>query len=374
MSETYYFLQPQDPLVLGTGKPLDFGLGGDTLSFPYPSTVAGALRAAHAVASGGLPNAYGRNVHVGAPLLVQAGDGASSRTWLPRPADTAYVDGEVVPLLPHDVDADAWTDGPAGLLLLGLQKPSKSKPDRAPAWWDAQLYSKWLEAPSISGQSAQANSTLGNLATDPRTHVVVDDVGKGAIMGGLFRTKGVSFTADLNMGSLHRLGLAVRVTTTEANLAENTHRRLGGEGRFARIRSISPDKLLPHQPADLDYAKHIRLVLLSPAIFPVGGWRPCWLHEDANGKFCGERHGVKLELVAAAIERHGNYSGWRMNENRAGPGRAWRVVPAGSVYWFKVVSGNPSTLWNQSLCDGEWADEGWGYALVGLTKHANPST
>ena len=65
-------LHPTAPLVFGTGKPLDFGIGGDTLPFPYPATVAGALRA-----QAGRENAFyeQKTVPVGPPLLVRLDTG-----------------------------------------------------------------------------------------------------------------------------------------------------------------------------------------------------------------------------------------------------------------------------------------------------------
>jgi CRISPR-associated protein Cmr3 len=148
-------------------------------------------------------------------------------------------------------------------------------------------------------------------------------------------------------------------------------RRLGGEGRFVRFEAI--DKLpLLGQPQTRAAIKRVRFVLVTPAIFPQGGWRPCWMSEmkDANGDVAlkGTVPGtqVQVRLRAAAIGRAQSYSGWQRDGGGGGPGRPWRVVPSGSVYWFDIEGGSADALWLHSLCQDNWLRDGWGYGVLGL--------
>ncbi|MFN9295923.1 MAG: type III-B CRISPR module-associated Cmr3 family protein, partial [Planctomyces sp.] len=77
---------------------------------------------------------------------------------------------------------------------------------------------------------------------------------------------------------------------------------------------------------------------------------------------------LKVRLLATANQRWEAVSGWSY-ETR-GPKKVRRLVPAGAVYFFEVLSCeslNWSNLWLQSVCD-EVQDrrDGFGLALWGL--------
>lgn len=375
-----YLLLPTAPLVFGTGKPLDFGLGGDTLAFPFPSTVAGALRAAAQVKKGQAADAYADagNVALGPVLLARLGRDLALKTLLlPRPADAVYIGGHVVPLRAVDMPADQWTDLPRGLQLLELNATSAdtdAKPDPAPPWWTAGEYARWL-ADAKETKQGEPGGYAGDRGPKeaPRTHVVIDPFGKGAKEGQLFRSTGMDYGPTEDCG-----GYAL-VVMCEQNDLDGLARRLGGEGRFVRFKAI--DNLpLPAKPRALADIKHVRFVLVTPAIFPQGGWRPCWLEEDedahGNAVLKGTVPGTKVvvRLRAAAIARAQSYSGWQRDAaGNVGPGRPWRAVPAGSVYWFDIENGRADELWLRSLCQDNWLRDGWGYGIVGLDRPGSAS-
>jgi CRISPR-associated protein Cmr3 len=364
-TQNAYLLHPRSPLVFGTGKPLDFGLGGDSLSFPFPSTVAGAVRAAAEVKAGRAADPYRGREHVaiGPTLLVRLNDARlkGAVALLPRPADAVYIGGHVVPLKPRPVPADQFTDLPDGLQMLALE-PSRAdvsaKPDEGPPWWTADEFSAWLE----SARESDASRLKGDKgpACAARTHVVIERFGKGAQEKGLFRTTGQDFGPRGQHGEY-----AILVHCTCCGL-EDSARRLGGEGRFVRF-SAGQGVSLPSAPGAAKSAGSIRFVLITPAIFEKGGWRPDWLQTSDRG-LSGAVPGtdIVVTLTAAAIPRAQSYSGWQCDsEGRAGPGRPWRVVPAGSVYWFDIVSGSAERLHLHSLCAPNWQRDGWGYGVIG---------
>ena len=105
------------------------------------------------------------------------------------------------------------------------------------------------------------------------------------------------------------------------------------------------------------------MVLATPAIFK-DGWKPGWLTNGLEG----ELYGVKLKLVGVSNGRWKAISGWSLASPR-GPKAIRRMVPAGSVYFFKCGQGVATQLanhWLQSVSDDPQAQrDGFGLALWG---------
>jgi hypothetical protein len=371
-----YLLHPTAPLVFGTGRPLDFGLGGETLAFPYPATVAGALRAAVQAARGRAPDPFAEPDSLQLNWLTLARLQPGIEPLFPRPADAVHLGGKRSRLQPQPMPADVYLDLPAGLDRLCLDVDAgEGKPDEAPAWWSAGEMEAWLLAPGARQPGPYPGGDRGPIDA-PRMHNVIDPLGRGTIEGGLFRSTGLDFAG--------RSGYALAVSCTALDL-DGAARRLGSEGRFARLEA-SPLLLLRKAPASLAQAlagaRRFRCVLVTPAIFEQGGWRPDWIGQQGAGREAtllgdwpadGTAPTVAgLRLVAAAIQRAQSWSGWQPagQGQPAGPGRAWRVVPAGSVFWFELaegasVQGGAAALWGRSLCTGHWQRDGWGRCLIG---------
>jgi CRISPR-associated protein Cmr3 len=112
--------------------------------------------------------------------------------------------------------------------------------------------------------------------------------------------------------------------------------------------------------------------LVTPALFS-DGWKPGWLGSDLAGS-PPPAYGLVLRLVAVAAQRREAVSGWDY-EKRQPKAVRW-LVPAGSVYFFEVVAGEPAALgaamWLAPVCDllqdrldgyglavwGVWGDKG----------------
>jgi hypothetical protein len=199
-----YLLHPTAPLVFGTGRPLDFGLGGETLSFPFPATVAGALRAAARAARGQTPDPFAEPDVLALRWLTLARVQPQTEPLFPRPADAVHVGGRRTRLRPEPLAADVYTDLPPGLEGLALAGDvGNGKPDDAPPWWTAEELTQWLAAPDARPSAAcYPGGDRGPLPA-PRMHNVIDPMGKGTIDGGLFRSTGLDFsgTQRLRVGS-----------------------------------------------------------------------------------------------------------------------------------------------------------------------------
>ena len=368
-----YLLFPTAPLVFGTGRPLDFGLGGETLDFPFPSTVAGALRAAVQAVKGHVADPFAGPEAVHLKWLTLARTRPTLQPLFARPADAVYLNGQRTRLTPVPLPNDVYTDLPAGLQGLRLsQQLGAGKPDPAPAWWSASDMQAWLLDPDGPQPQPYPGGERGPQQST-RMHNVMGSDGQGTMEGGLFRSTGLDFG-----GSADHV-LAVSCTAPGLHGAA---RRLGGEGRFVRIQEAAKPALRDAPDAmrvKLAGAKRTRCVLVTPAVFENNGWYPDWIagvstndnlaawqgHWPAEGTNATQQ----VTLIAAAITRAQTFSAWQPSAARPspGPGRAWRVVPAGTVFWFDVPDGADAlALWGRSLCTGDWQRDGWGRCLVGV--------
>jgi len=122
--------------------------------------------------------------------------------------------------------------------------------------------------------------------------------------------------------------------------------------------------------------KKVRMVLATPAIF-FDGWKPGWLNgwpEDKVPDFWPDD--LKLKLISACIDRWKPISGWSLEKGSRGPKEIRRLVPAGSVYFFEVLSGKAEdlvkSLWLRSVCDKDQdRRDGFGLAVWGLWDYAD---
>jgi len=410
---THFFIDPKAPLIFGDGRPFAGTERGDTLPFPLPSTLAGALRTAYGEQRNhDFAHTYKAllNLTVAGPLLVARSLGDNCNTvYFPKPADAVYFrqqeSTEAIRLRPVVLPSDqGGTDLPSGLLPVFLSQDTKSKPDKGAAYWTLAHLTDWL---TDDGPDVIAAQDLGvsPLPQDHRTHVAVDAEKLTSEDGLLFQTTGLDFgprrwprpspspspAATRPYGwQQQSFGLLVNCpdAADEPFLSATPRlRTIGGERRPAWIEPA--DGLWPEIPATLDQALTnlsgtggIRLMLVTPALFKHG-WLPDWLDESLQGSPPGHPD-ITLQLCAAVLDRWQAFSGWDLQADRRHekesvrparhkggvPREVRRLVAAGSVYWFRLVNGNSATLsqlWLSSISDHEQdRRDGFGLAVPGL--------
>lgn len=151
--------------------------------------------------------------------------------------------------------------------------------------------------------------------------------------------------------------------------------KLGGEGKsfVYEPSQHNPDPLATD--ADLDTLKdtikdsgYFKLYFPSPSIFK-NGWLPRWIDEKTyRGQYPSSGGSVSVELITAAVGKPIPVGGWDMKKRSPKP--TYRAVPAGSVYYFKVLDGSCvddiiNTFHYKNISDYR-ADEGFGLCLVGV--------
>ncbi len=374
-------LDPLAPLLFRDPRPFGGdGQGAESLPFPLPPSIAGALRTVLGEQEGVDYRADGvRDRLLGlacaGPLLAETTASGGWSPLCPRPLDALYLGQEVVRLAPASAPEGAGCDLPGGLLPVQAPAAAREKPAEGPAFWRLEPMAAWL-----AGAGVERDPGLGRdpVPREVRTHVALAPGTLTAEEGRLFETDGLDFGPVADRDGRGRLRGPAPALAPLARFAEPLApglRTLGGERRLARITPVAgawpavPDQLV----AAVAGGGGLRLTLATPVPF-TRGWLPGWLREDGTGS-PPPVPGLTLRLRAAAVGRWQPISGWDLVARDGRPGGAPRAVrrlaPAGSVYWFEVLAGTldaaaVAALWLASVADAEQdRRDGLGLALPG---------
>jgi CRISPR-associated protein Cmr3 len=371
-----------------------------TVSFPYPSMIAGAVRTRMGCENGAftLPKAalpeLLEKVLVRGPLLAELNAEGEVLQWLaPAPQDASILrDTDDQPVLrrlvPRPLEAGERLDSLPERNLqpvayAGAETYGKP-PKRVPAFWNWKDFERWLAAPADRPGVDLAALGIENLPIEHRSHLAIQPEERVGIDGMLFQTSGLRFLQEPERDGRpclapRRFALSLWTAgATVAGRALDLHRQiapLGGERRLARWSAASsewprmPEAIREKIVAD----QRARLILLTPAVFARGAL-PGW-----NGGPWPEGGSVKATVRAACVPRPGIVSGWNLAaENGEGklkgrPKPTRRLALGGSVY-FLELAGSPEDL--RRWCDETWfacvSDEaqdrrdGFGLAALGV--------
>ncbi len=354
-----WIIEPRDPLIARDGRPFGPipGARATSLSFPFPSTIAGGVRTRLGLNHDGvfdtslIPRL--KSIGIRGPLLVELSDEdeIDRERWLcAAPLDAILFEGESADndtacrkrLVPLRIKPGEGTNLPTDLAPVGLVRSDPRKPHLcSPRFWYWEQLLKWLQTPSYDNADegeAMVLRSLGHngLTPENRTHVGIEPVDQSAIEGALFQTRGLEFTmnakiSDSPEADLRRMALAVVVEDSvdvESGLSITRGLApLGGERRLVEWRQSREP--LPECPSNLLTTilrtKHCRLMLLTPAHFEQGS-TPRWLTEP--------RDGVTAHLSALVSGRTDVVSGWDLETCKPKPTR--RLAPAGAMMFLNL--------------------------------------
>ncbi len=374
-----WIIEPRDPLIVRDGRPFgpDPGARARSLPFPFPSTIAGALRhKAGLTAVGSFDQERARPEHpdsvlkVGmrGPVLV-ALDAADQviECFAPAPVDALLLgdgsgaDAQRVRLLPLQPPAEsAYLPLRGGEpFLAGPRVAFSEKPfNQPPRFWHWAAFERWLLDPE-EGPCRTRDLGIPGPHSESRMHVGIQAATQTAEEGRLFQTSGLEFTGP----SWERLALAVESDREFAHWNGGLA-PLGGERRLVAWRPVQLAwPACPQQVRERIVAERAcRVVLLTPAHF-TQGYRPTWLLEP--------RCGVQPALQAAVVARPQVVSGWDLKAGRPKPTR--RLAPAGSVYFLKLTASDDAaiqqwidTIWLHNVSDtAQDRLDGFGLAALG---------
>jgi CRISPR-associated protein Cmr3 len=397
----YLALVPRDPVIARDGRPFGAGLRMKSLDWPYPSVLAGSLRTLLGNLQGGFHRDDYQQFIQALKQLAVVGPfpKVDDMLYFPAPQDIVVRKHNGVlnafGIRPWSVANDAsGCDLPEGLYPVMFPEDiiEDFKPEPIPRFWSYNEMARWLA--NSKGENFLAHNTTAwprgflHLPThDERMHVQMDYWAGAGVEGMLFQTVGLDLYRFPRADANNRLvvsedRLALRITgaadATAALLNLELLAPLGGERRLIGWQACAKPEGWEYpaqvrqalQSADADGRRFVRMVLTTPAIFS-GGWKPGWLNQEPHG-LVGTVPGtqVQVRLIGACVDRWRPISGWSYENNGTKPVR--RLAPAGSVYFFRVQSGQCADLaaqWLGSVCDdpdGQDQRDGFGLAIWGV--------
>jgi len=354
---TLWLILPRDPLIFRDGKPFSNipGSRAKTMPFPYPSTLAGAVRT-----SCGKNPATGHfddsridellRINIKGPFLAKVDHEGEISDWmLPAPDDAVLFSTEededyadLYALRPIEIPAGNLCDL-KGDKLAHFSKIIKAKPHpKLPEYWYWSEFKQWLILPS-DRRVRPDDMGIAKLPLDTRIHVSIDPKTLSAAPGELFQTTGLEFSHRHEKDGLLRLSSRYALAIdTDADLKEGPG-FLGGERRVVNWRRV--DDALPECPLEvrkslLETPHTCRLILTTPAYFE-DGYMPHWFTEF---------FGFQVEVISAIVSRYQTISGWDYQARHPKPTR--RLAPAGSVYYLKLFPEEGGDI--DSFIDKTW--------------------
>lgn len=351
-------IEPIDTLFFRDGKP--FSMGDQTAAFgifpPYPSTVYGAIRTGIIAQNQGLASFYDGGM---ADEIGTIDDSSSASFKLkgvfPYSSNDDY--------LYFPAPLDLVTEDNKTAKRTGIKQDA---PFSTNMKIDQYLFPLEMEkATSVKGYYithtdfiSYLNSAMNDFNIYPeitfckveyKTGIKIDAQTKTADEGNLYRVGMRRFEKDFS--------LACDLEGTPSLRKEGVL-KLGGEGKTVRYHT-STFQLPDTKETVIKRIKEtgiIKIYFATPAIFEKG-WLPS--KRITNGP------DYKLELITASIGGHVSIGGWDVG--KGGHKTMMRGVPAGSVYYFKILNGNVENIYQHLHYRNisERANEGFGLIMVG---------
>jgi CRISPR-associated protein Cmr3 len=358
MKPQYRYVEPVDTLTF-RGNQLFGAPGsyGDARFPPGPSVLAGAFRSllltelpeeigaftqGKRLSNPVLDGILGTPAEPGSFTVMQVSPARKKRNGtiellLPLPADLIVTEqGEAVQQLqPQSVPASIKTGQPGELPCIPvLRQENQAKPESG--WLlTAQGIHAYLQGGPVGSQHLLKSDCLWRSET--RVGIGMSSTSRSAEEGKLFSVEHTALI-QAEHGEVTS-GLIVGIAGCDDKLPESGLLRLGGDGRTARFEAM-PDVVQVSPLDQIGEQGRFKLVLHTPGLFQTG-----WLPDKVNrhhGSFWLELGGLKARLACAAVTRYEVISGWDLARCR--PKDAQRAVPAGSVYWFDQLEGDPNEL------------------------------
>ncbi len=211
----------------------------------------------------------------------------------------------------------------------------------------------------LSGSNDNINYILFDdvVTIEEKIGIKIDSKTNSAQEGYLYKAHYIKMAKDL----YNELHFVVDVECGDYSFPEKGLLKLGGEGKVARVTKFdnipvfSQDDVIEKIKDNIDKTGYFKLILITPAFFE-DGWKP-----DLKP------FGIKAELVAANIGKAISIGGWDMDKNYPKP--MSKAVPAGSVYYYKLLDGTADDLIktiNRNSISYKRSKEGFGISLIGV--------
>ncbi len=358
-----YRIKPLDPLISRDARQFGAGSPMHSLDWMTNTAIAGAVRTALWKDS---DNPASRETLEALKKVPVKGNFPilDGKIYFPRPFDIIKSANDIYQITPGEFPHDSGANMPLdGLMPSFPDNEEDFKPEKLNAFWEKDLLTHWL----IHGKkdfTLDNSLTLSAPSHDVRVHASIDTSAGTSRDGMLFSTTGLDF---IHMNGDKFSQEEISIDADDSNLPARFIAPLGGERRLAEFSRHDEDSSLWECPEGLpEIDGNLRLVLATPAMF-AKGWLPDWLDESTLTGTIPNTN-ITAKLISAVTERWQPVSGWSYERGMTGPKPMRRSVPAGSVYFFRIMNGtlDAKSLWLKSICTGEKdINDGFGLVLAG---------
>ncbi|MCS7163552.1 MAG: type III-B CRISPR module-associated protein Cmr3 [Thermodesulfovibrio sp.] len=347
---------PNDTLFFRTGRP--FSMGSETWAEstfpPYPSTIYGALRTFLLFQRGDLKSFKEKNypdigspykkgsMKIMGPFLVK-----DESLFFHAPFDLVRFNKELVCLKNINKPKIFLSDYKLDDLLLFS---GKEKVENFNGFIDDILLKSYLEG-------REKNFSL------PKNELYSLETKVGIARERVTLTSKEGYLYRATMIRLNR-GVSIYIKVLDAELPKSGILQLGGEGKTAYFEELKNNPLENLEKIDIKLTGgFFKLYLATPAIFEKG-WIPKWIDENTME---GQIQGIKTKLISCSIGRFIRLGGWDMAKKE--PKTMRKAVPAGSVYYFKLLNDisteDIKEIFHLKNISDINPEEGFGLSLVG---------
>ncbi len=382
MIESFHVLELRDGFFAKDGRGWYTNVSGHThsVNWPFPSTIAGALRTwagflqekkqgQQFTSENWLKMQEDCLIRTVLAMYAPAGEdwNIQHRVW-PHPADAMFQENSCQPVFLNP-------QPPAGNTLdqdfeetreaLWYPRPAdRSKPQSPPAWWNEKAFISWL----LQKTPAFKDDERITVSKRRQTHLKITSETQTAEEGMLFSTETVEGLVQNRKNHFFQWGMALHVRS-QNQLPQEGLLCLAGKRHINLLRTTTSDLFtLPIQmkkdiPPEIP---GIRVICVTPTIFKKG-WLPDGF-QIHNHEYTGEILGHEAILRAAFVPRAQAVSGWDMV--RQAPKSTLRLVPPGSVFFFQKKDASaftPADIEKGWL--GVWGDknsDGYGTFVTGI--------
>ena len=370
------FLKPNDTFFFRDGRPFNRGqqAEGYSIETPLPSTVMGALRTAYIAFCGGMTQFINENeemksvigtkhsledasVHIKG-VFLGCSDGS---LYYPTPRDLVSEkksqDTKLYPLSIESRSNTFYSSFASELPAFLTWKKSEVQVEHAGGYVSSDNLRKYL----LSETQCLTSEKSDFIIDEPKIGITREYKTLTAAEGMLYRINMKRFKDS-------EFGFVVDVNGID-QLPKSALIKLGGEGKgFSYSKTCHALNLLSEDDLKIlrDRIRALRkfkIYLAAPAIFDEG-WFPSDIPKG-------------VELIAAAVGNYVSIGGWDVAHNR--PKSTYRSVPAGSVYYFQLISDadvdeildylfNKDTGLDNKNIGSQRTQEGFGLAYVGAVS------
>lgn len=372
-------IKAKDVLFFRTGRSFNrkFDINAETFFPPYPSTIYGALRTAYFMQKGsfedfkngkfkdiiGFPRENGTDEKGSFKIkgiFLKNGD----KVFLPMPIDLVKTkEGEEkkvyrLRIIKNEVISNSKVE-----YLLVSPHDKENVKNLTNCFLDLDNLKKYLNNEKINEFEFQNLEEL--IIKEPKIGIKLNKNSKTTEKSYLYRYDFIRpVKGNLDDKNIEETFILVDYEGIN-DFDESFYFKVGGEGKVSKVEKVSQkvDSLLTNETKEIiKNKKEFKLYLATPSIFNNGSIPFEKIDENIL-----RYKDLKLELLTFSTTKNLIYSGWDINLNR--PKKSMKMVAAGTVYYFKLIDGDPERIFEyfdyKNISD-VLPEEGFGLSFVGI--------